>query len=126
MKLILEITTFQLINKLSSKLESIFEFVKIKGNIIYCSNLLDRGGNPVVRIDSKKLCKGLMIKLNHNTLEVKSIVNSTSEKGFGKSVMDTITKTIPKDFKVIIDQDVSGGFWDNIIKKYPNITFEKK
>jgi len=126
MKLILEITTFQLINKLSSKLESIFEFVKIKGNIIYCSNLLDRGGNPVVRIDSKKPCKGLMIKLNHNTLEVKSIVNSTSEKGFGKSVMDTITKTIPKDFKVIIDQDVSGGFWDNIIKKYPNITFEKK
>jgi hypothetical protein len=126
MKLILEITTFQLINKLSSKLESIFEFVKIKGNIIYCSNLLDRGGNPVVRIDSKKPCKGLMIKLNHNTLEIKSIVNSTSEKGFGKSVMDVITKTIPKDFKVIIDQDVSGGFWDNIIKKYPNITFEKK
>ena len=126
MKLILEISTFQLINKLSSKLEDIFEFVKIKGNTIYCSNLLDRGGNPVVRIDSKKPCKGLMIKLTNDTLEIKSIVNSTTEKGFGKSVMDVITMTIPKDFKIIIDQDVSGGFWDRIIQKYPNITFEKK
>lgn len=126
MRIILEISSFQLIDKLSFQLESLFTHIKIKNNIIYCSNILDRGGNPIVRIDSKKPCKGLMLKVNNEYVEIKSIVNSTGEKGFASKVIESIITTLPTNFKILIEQDVSGGFWDNLIQKYPNVTFEKK
>jgi len=126
MKIILEISSFKLINELSYKLESFFDYIKIKGNTIFCSNILDKGGNPVVRIDSKKPCKGLMLKVNNDSVEIKSIVNFTGEKGFASKVIESIITSIPTNFKILIDQDVSGGFWDNLIQKYPNVTFEKK
>jgi hypothetical protein len=126
MRSILEISSFQLINKLSLQLESLFEHIIIKRNTILCSNLLDKGGNPVVRIDYKKPCKGLMMKVNNDSIEIKSIVNSTSEKGFASKVIELIITTLPTNFKILIDQDVSNGFWDNLIQKYPNVTFEKK
>lgn len=99
---------------------------KLKKNTIYCSNILDKGNSPVVRIDSKIPCKGLMMKVNNDSVEIKSIVNSTDERGLTTKVIDSIINTIPRNFKVIIDQDVSGGFWDKLILKYPNMTFEKK
>lgn len=126
MKILLEISSFKLIDELSYKLESLFEHIKIKGNTIFCSNILDKGGNPVVRIDSKKPCKGLMLKVNNDSVEIKSIVNSTGEKGLASKVIESIITSIPTKFKILIDQDVSGGFWDNLIRKYPNVTFEKK
>lgn len=126
MRIILEISSFKLIDELSYKLESLFEHIKIKGNTIFCSNILDKGGNPVVRIDSKKPCKGLMLKVNNDSVEIKSIVNSTGEKGLASKVIESIITSIPTKFKILIDQDVSGGFWDNLIRKYPNVTFEKK
>jgi len=126
MRIILEISSFKLIDELSYKLESLFDHIKIKGNTIFCSNILDKGGNPVVRIDSKKPCKGLMLKVNNDSVEIKSIVNSTGEKGLAIKVIESIITSIPTKFKILIDQDVSGGFWDNLIQKYPNVTFEKK
>ena len=126
MRIILEISSFKLISELSYKLESFFDHIKIKGNTIFCSNILDKGGNPVVRIDSKKPCKGLMLKVNNDSVEIKSIVNSTGEKGLASKVVESIITSIPTKFKILIEQDVSGGFWDNLIQKYPNVTFEKK
>ena len=126
MRIILEISSFKLIDELSYKLESLFDHIKIKGNTIFCSNILDKGGNPVVRIDSKNPCKGLMLKVNNDSVEIKSIVNSTGEKGLAIKVIESIITSIPTKFKILIDQDVSGGFWDNLIQKYPNVTFEKK
>lgn len=126
MKLILEISSFQLIHKISKSLEVLFDYVQVKKNTIYCSNILDKGKNPVVRIDSKKPCKGLMLKVNNDSVEIKSIVNSTGEKGLAIKVIESIITSIPAKFKILIDQDVSGGFWDNLIQKYPNATFEKK
>ena len=126
MRIILEISSFKLIDELSYKLESLFDHIKIKGNTIFCSNILDKGGNPVVRIESKKPCKGIMLKVNNDSVEIKSIVNSTGEKGLAIKVIESIITSIPTKFKILIDQDVSGGFWDNLIQKYPNVTFEKK
>ena len=121
--LILE--SLSLTNTLSGKLKELFEYVTIKGDTILCSNILDRGGNPYVRTDSKKACKALMIKIDSKSVEIKSIVNTTGERGFATSVIDKIIQVIPDNFEVIISQDVSGGFWDKIISKYPNINFNK-
>jgi len=126
MKLILEISSFQLIRKISKSLENLFDYVQVKKNTIYCSNILDKGKNPVVRIDSKKPCKGLMLKVNNDSVEIKSIVNSTGEKGLASKVIESIITSIPTKFKILIAQDVSGGFWDNLIQKYPDVSFEKK
>jgi hypothetical protein len=126
MKLILEISSFQLIGKISKSLEDLFDYVQVKKNTIYCSNILDKGKNPLVRIDSKEPCKGLMLKINNDSVEIKSIVNSTGEKGFATKVIESLIDILPINFKIIIDQDVSGGFWDNLIQRYPNVTFEKK
>ena len=125
MRLILELNTFNFIKELSGKLQNLFEYVTVKGNTILCSNILDRGGNPYVRTDSKRYCKALMIKIDSKSIEIKSIVNTTGEKGFSTSVVDKIVQVLPDNFEIVISQDVSGGFWDKIISKYPNIRFEK-
>ena len=125
MRLILELNTFNFIKELSDKLQDLFDHVKVRGNTILCSNILDRGGNPYVRTDSKKACKALMIKIDSKSIEIKSIVNTTGEKGFATSVVDKIVQVLPDNFEIIISQDVSGGFWDKIISKYPNVKFEK-
>jgi hypothetical protein len=118
-------SNYSLTNTLSEQLKDLFEYVTVKGNNILCSNILDRGGNPYVRTDSKRYCKALMIKIDSKSIEIKSIVNTTGEKGFSTSVVDKIVQVLPDNFEIVISQDVSGGFWDKIISKYPNIRSEK-
>jgi hypothetical protein len=51
-----------------------------------------------------------MLKFGKKSITIKSIVNSTGERGFSKKIIDVILKNIEKDWSIEIDQDVSGGF----------------
>ena len=88
--------------------------------------ILDKSGKPNVRIDSKIPLKALMLKFGKKSIEIKSIVNSTGEKGLSQEVMRVILGYIDKDFTIIIDQDVSNGFWDKVIQKHPEYNWIKK
>jgi len=125
MKLIREYKEYTLMDKISDKLSGIFPNVKIVNNILLASSILDKSGKPNVRIDSKIPLKALMLKFEKNSIEIKSIVNSTGEKGLSQEVMRIILSSIDKDFTIIIDQDVSNGFWDKVIQKHPEYNWVK-
>jgi len=126
MRLIREYKEYTLMDKISNKLSEIFTNVQITNNTILASSILDKSGKPNVRIDSKLPLKALMLKFGKDSIEIKSIVNSTGEKGLSQEVMRVILSSIDKDFTIIIDQDVSGGFWDKVIKKHPEYNWVKK
>jgi hypothetical protein len=77
MKLIREYKEYTLMDKISDKLSGIFPNVKIVNNILLASSILDKSGKPNVRIDSKIPLKALMLKFEKNSIEIKSIVNSS-------------------------------------------------
>jgi hypothetical protein len=110
---------------IEKQITNFFPYIKISNGNLLASTLLDKSGRPLVRIDSKEPIKALMLKINSDSIVIKSIVNSTTEKGFSKKIIDIILNSVSKDFRIIINQDVSGGFWDKIIKLYPSYNWIK-
>lgn len=129
MKTILEYNSYNksksIVDSISYELSKIFKHVKSSNSTITASSKVDKGGNPIVRIDSKTPVKGLMLKFGEGFIEIKSIVNSTVDKGLSSEVIKAILDSIDKDYIIKINNDVSGGFWDNIIKKYPEYNWIK-
>jgi hypothetical protein len=105
---------------LIKEISEIFIYSKLSKDNLYLSTKLNKLGNPIVRIDSKEPIKALMLKFTDNSITIKSIVNSTGEKRFSKKVIDIILSNIDKEYNIIIDQDVSDGFWDSVIQKNPD------
>ena len=105
---------------LIKEISTIFTYNKLSNDSLFLSTKINKLGNPIVRIDSKEPIKALMLKFTENSVTIKSIVNSTGEKGFSKKVIDIILKNIDRQHSIVIDQDVSGGFWDSVIQKNPD------
>jgi len=126
MRLILEFNKYRIIEDVVAEMSKIFPHVVMKGNVLYASSLLDKGGTPLVRIDSKQPLFALLIQFGGDHIVIKSLVNSAKEPGFSKRVMDGLSNTIESKYTIVVDQDVSMGFWDHIIDKYPQFKWIKK
>lgn len=112
--------SFNIISNLKNEFEKVFKYCQIRGNYILCSDELDRGGNPNVRIDIKKPNKSLKLKVEENTITFISILNSTKQVRFFSEIMSILSKMITIGSTIIVDSDVSGGFWNHISNKYPD------
>ena len=124
--LIKEFKEYNLIEKMMDDFREVFPHVRLSGNSILASSLLDRSGKPIVRIDSKQPLIALMLKLGDGFVEIKSIVNSSGIPGLSSKVIDVILKHIDDRYTIFIDQDVSGGFWDRVMEKHPEYRWVKK
>lgn len=125
MRLILEFERYRMLEDIKSEISVIFPYIKIKGCYLYASSSIDRGGNPITRIDSKIPIKALFIKVENNEITIKSLINSLRDPNFSKKVIECLLRVIDKNTKIVVDQDVSGGFWDYMIGKYPEINWVK-
>jgi hypothetical protein len=123
--MIKDFNTHSTIDNITNDLSGIFKYIKINNNTLLASSIVDKLGRPIVRIDSRKPITALMLKFGKKSITIKSIVNSTGERGFSKKIIDVILKNIEKDWSIEIDQDVSGGFWDKIIERYPDYNWIK-
>jgi hypothetical protein len=123
--MIKDFNTHNVINKIINDISSIFKYIKFTNNTLIASSIVDVSGKPIVRIDSRKPITALMLKFDNKSITIKSIVNSTEEKGLSKKIIDIILSNIRKDWTIFIEQDVSGGFWDKIILKYPDYNWKK-
>ena len=112
--------SIEFVNSIVDDISKILPYIKVTSNTLLASNRLSKSSLPIVRIDSKEPIKALMLKFTENSVTIKSIVNSTGEKGFSKKVIDIILKNIDRQHSIAIDQDVSGGFWDSVIQKNPD------
>jgi hypothetical protein len=126
MRLILEFNKYRIIEDIVAEMSKIFPHVSMKGNFLYASSILDKRGNPLVRIDSKQPLFALLIQFGGDHIVVKSLVNSAKEPGLSRRVMDSFVKVIEPKYTIVVDQDVSQGFWDHIIEKYPQFKWIKK
>ena len=126
MRLILEFNKYKVIEDVVAEISKIFPHVKMKGSVLYASSILDKGGNPLVRIDSKQPLMALLIQFGDNHIVIKSFVNSAKEPNFSKRFMDGLSNVIEPNYTIVVDQDVSMGFWDHIIEKYPHFKWIKK
>ena len=126
MRLILEFNKYRIIEDVIAEMSKIFPHVVMKGNVLYASSILDKGGTPLVRIDSKQPLFALLIQFGGDHIVIKSFVNSAKEPNFTKRFMDGLSKVIEPKYTIVVDQDVSEGFWDHIIKKYPQFKWIKK
>ena len=126
MRLILEVNKYSVIEDVVAEMSKIFPHVKMKGSVLYASSILDKGGNPLVRIDSKQPLMALLIQFGDDHIIIKSIVNSVKEPNFSKRFMDGLSNVIEPNYTIFVDQDVSMGFWDHIIEKYPQFKWIKK
>ena len=124
--LIKEFKEYNLIEKMMDDFREVFPHVRLIGNSILASSLLDRSGKPIVRIDSKQPLIALMLKFGDGFVEIKSIVNSSGIPGLSSKVIDVILRHIDDRYTIFIDQDVSGGFWDRIMEKHPEYRWVKK
>ena len=124
MKNILEYNSYDIISSLEDGISNIFPYVKVITNKIYASTLISKSGRPIVRIDSKNPVKALLLQVKEDGVVIKSIVNSTSDKNLIKEIIE-VFEILPNSYKIWIDQDVSSGFWDKIIQKYPEYNWIK-
>ena len=124
--LIKEFKEYNLIEKMMDYFREVFPHIRLSGNSILASSLLDRSGKPIVRIDSKQPLIALMLKFGDGFVEIKSIVNSSGIPGLSSKVIDVILRHIDDRYTIFIDQDVSGGFWDRIMEKHPEYRWVKK
>ena len=124
MRNILEYNSYDIISSLEEGISNIFPYVKVITNKIYASTLVSKSGRPIVRIDSKKPVKALVLEIKEDGVVIKSIVNSTTDKNLIKEIIE-VFEILPNSYKIWIDRDVSGGFWDKIIQKYPEYNWIK-
>lgn len=119
MILIFEYNKFSLIKKISNELSDILSHIKIKGDLLYGSTEIDRSGSPITRIDSKRPIVAILLKFNIDSIEIKSIVNNTDKKGIATKILNIVFSNLDPDYTIIVNQDVSGGYWSRIVKQYP-------
>ena len=127
------IQTNSLIKELEQAIKKLLPNVLIDRNNIVASTVLDARNKPIVRIDSKAKPTALWIAVEEfdGTIRIiiKSIVNNKESNlpGHGQKLFEAIAEVIRRHkdtpFEVIVDQDVSGGFWRHMESKYPDITF---
>lgn len=127
------IQTNSIIKELEQAIKRLLPNVLISKNSIAASTMVDARNKPIVRIDSKAKPTALLITVEEvgGTIKiaVKAIVNNKESNlpGHGQKLFDAIAQVIRRHkdvpFELVIDQDVSGGFWERMQSKYPDITF---
>jgi hypothetical protein len=121
--MILEFNKFNLMTQISNELSAYFPHIKVTKNFLWASTELDKLNNPQVSLVSKNSILGLLLKFHEDAIEIKSIVNSTNQKGIATKVVEVILQNLKDGDTIIVDNDVSSGYWSHITKKYPNFNW---
>ncbi len=61
----------------------------------------------------------LLIDPDINTVQFYSL--ASSEKGYGRKIVDAVVRGTPDDWNLVVVMDYSGGFWDKMLEEYPRI-----
>jgi hypothetical protein len=110
-------------SNISDAISEYFPFIKVTNKFIWASTKKDNRNLPIVTIKSKDPLVALFLKFNDDSIEIKSIINSTEQRGIATDVLKSVLSQLSDGQKIIIDNDVSGGYWNKIIKKYPNFNW---
>lgn len=127
----------RLINDIQKELKKLLPNVYVSNGSISASTSLGKDNKPIVRIDSKAKPTAVLLKVQNenNVISVTlfAMVNNKENNlpKYGSKMFDAIMTAITTlqkknpniQFQIIIDHDVSGGFWKHEEPKYPSIKF---
>jgi hypothetical protein len=100
----------------------ILKFIKIYNSRLCASNLLsdNKKKQPITEIGKEGVVGvELLIDPDYKTINFYSL--TSSEKGYGREIVSSIVEATPEDWTLVVAMDWSGGFWDKMIEKYPQI-----
>ena len=63
----------------------------------------------------------IVYHFDYNAIDFDEINSPT--RGNGQKMVDCVLKDFPKDWQAGVFMDWSGGFWDNMKKKYKNVSW---
>ena len=129
-------TTF--IKELERVIKKLLPNVVVEKNNILASTALDARNKPIVRIDSKAKPTALWLTIDDSGKGIrvifKTIVNNKEANlpGHGKKLFAAVADVVKANQKrnpndtitIVIDHDVSGGFWKHIESEYPELSIE--
>lgn len=61
----------------------------------------------------------LLIDPDHFTVQFYSL--ASSEKGYGRKIVDAVVNATHDDWNLVVVMDSSGGFWERMLEEYPRI-----
>jgi hypothetical protein len=100
----------------------ILHFIKIYNDRLCASNLLstDKKKRPVTTMNQEGVISvELVIDPDISTVQFYSL--ASSQKGYGKKIVDAVVRGTPDDWHLVVVMDWSRGFWDRMLEIYPRI-----
>ena len=61
----------------------------------------------------------LLINPSDKTIDFYSL--TSSQKGYGRKIVEAIVTGTPEDWTLVVVMDWSGGFWQKMLNDYPRI-----
>lgn len=97
-------------------------FIKIYDGRLCASNRLSDNGKkePRTQIGAEGVV-GVELLIDPVNMVVQFYSITSSQKGYGKKIVNAVVEATPADWTLVVPMDWSGGFWEKMIGYFPRI-----
>jgi hypothetical protein len=97
-------------------------YIKIYNDRLCASNQLstDKKKHPVTSMHQQGII-GVELLIDPDIFTVQFYSLASSEKGYGRKIVDAAVRGTPDDWNLVIEMDWSGGFWEKMLEENPRI-----
>ena len=99
-------------------------YIKIYNDSLCASNQLstDKKKHPVTTMNKDGIIGvELLIDPDTDISAVQFYSLASSEKGYGRKIVDAVVRATPDDWNLVVVMDWSRGFWEKMVEEYPRI-----
>ena len=100
----------------------VFNYIKIYNDSLCASNQLstDKKKHPVTTMNQEGVI-GVKLLIDPKIKSVQFFSLASSQKGYGRKIVDAVVRGIPDDWNILVVMYWSGGFWDRMLEEYTQI-----
>jgi hypothetical protein len=97
-------------------------YIKIYNDRFCASNQLstDKKKHPVTSMHQQGII-GVELLIDPDIFTVQFYSLASSEKGYGRKIVDAAVRGTPDDWNLVVEMDWSGGFWEKMLEENPRI-----